>query len=103
MNAWAPDIDHRRPGGGIRRNGLEVLRVADSKVTGPLSVAAFLSDIVPNAEITGYEIGCDIYETFSTRMVYRERWEEVSILHPLLVNLRRQEAVGLGSDEYSRD
>ncbi|KAG1844217.1 hypothetical protein DFJ58DRAFT_731328 [Suillus subalutaceus] len=103
MNAWAPDIDHRRPGGGTRRNGLEILRVADSKVTGPLSVAAFLSDIVPNAEITGYEIGCDIYETFNTRMLYRERWEEVSVLHPLLVNLRRQESVGLGSDEYSRD
>ncbi|KAG1863547.1 hypothetical protein DFJ58DRAFT_724964 [Suillus subalutaceus] len=103
MNAWAPDIDHRRPGGGTRRNGLEILRVADSKVTGPLSVAAFLSDIVPNAEITGYEIGCDVYETFNTRMLYRERWEEVSMLHPLLVNLRRQEAVGLGSDEYFRD
>ncbi|KAG1801744.1 uncharacterized protein BJ212DRAFT_1487634 [Suillus subaureus] len=103
MNAWAPDIDHRRPGGGIRRNGLEVLRVADSKVTGPLSVAAFLSDIAPNAEITGYEIGYDIYQTFNTRLLYRERWEEVSMLHPLFVNLRRQEAVGSGSDEYSRD
>ncbi|KAG2143795.1 uncharacterized protein EDB93DRAFT_1251848 [Suillus bovinus] len=103
MNACAPDIDHRRPGGGIRRNGLETLRVADSKVTGPLSVAAFLSDVAPNAEITGYEIGSeigfDIYGTFNTRMLYRERWEEVSTLHPLLVNLRRQEGVGLGSDE----
>ncbi|KAG1860460.1 hypothetical protein C8R48DRAFT_774434 [Suillus tomentosus] len=107
MNAWAPDIDHRRPGGGIRRNGLEVLRVADSKVTDPLPVAAFLSDVAPNAEITGYEvgfeIGFDMYGTFNTRMLYRERWEEVSMLHPLLVNLRRQEAVGLESDEYSRD
>ncbi|KAG2345905.1 hypothetical protein BDR05DRAFT_960200 [Suillus weaverae] len=103
MNAWAPDIDHRRPGGGIRRNGLEVLRVADSKVTGPLSVAAFLSDVAPNAEITGYEIGYDIDGTFNSQMLYRERWEDVSILHPLLVNLRRQEAVGLGSDEYSND
>jgi hypothetical protein len=103
MNAWAPDIDHRRPGGGIRRNGLEVLRVADSKITSPLSVAAFLSDVAPNAEITGYEIGYDMDGTFNTRMLYRERWEEVSMLHPLLVDLRRQEAAGVGSDGHPRD
>ncbi|KAG2123479.1 hypothetical protein DEU56DRAFT_49625 [Suillus clintonianus] len=103
MNAWAPDIDDRRPGCGVRRNGLEVLRVADSKITDPLSVAAFLSDVVPNAEITGYDIEYDMTGTFNTRMMYRERWEEVSMLHPLLVNLRRQEAVGWGSNERSRD
>lgn len=103
MNALAPDINHRRPGRGIRRNGLEVLRVADSKITDPLTVAAFLSDVAPNAEITGYEIGYDVYGMLNTRMLYQERWEEVSILHPLLVNLRRQEVAGLEPDEYSRD
>lgn len=59
MDAWAPEIDCRRPG-GVHRNGLEVLRVADSKIKDPFPVAAFLSDIAPNAEITGYDFAYDI-------------------------------------------
>ncbi|KAJ8586166.1 hypothetical protein M405DRAFT_712380, partial [Rhizopogon salebrosus TDB-379] len=77
MNAWAPEIDCRRPGGGVRRDSLEVLRVADSKIKNPLSVAAFLSDIAPNAEITGYDFAYDIDGMFGTRVTkYQERWEE---------------------------
>ena len=102
MNAWAPEIDCRRPGGGVRRNGLEILRVADSKIKDPLSVAAFLSDIAPNAEITGYDFAYDIDGIFDIRLLkHQERWEEVSRLHCALVNLRRQEARGL--DEFLRD
>ncbi|KAG1747931.1 uncharacterized protein EDB91DRAFT_50983 [Suillus paluster] len=103
MNAWAPDIDDQRPGGGVRRNGLEVLRVADSKIDDPLSVAAFLSDVAPNAEITGYDIEYEEGVMFNRATRYRERWEEVARLHPLLVNLRKQETVGLGLDGSSRD
>jgi hypothetical protein len=92
MNAWAPEIDCRRPGGGVRRDSLEILRVADSKIKNPLSVAAFLSDIAPNAEITGYDFAYDIDGMFGTRVTkYQERWEEVARLHPMLVNLRKQE------------
>ncbi|OJA12297.1 hypothetical protein AZE42_08739 [Rhizopogon vesiculosus] len=93
MNAWAPEIDCRRPGKGVRRNSLEVLRVADSKIKDPFAVAAFLSDVAPNAEITGYDFAYDIDGMFDTRMMkYHERWEEVAKLHPMLVNLRKQEA-----------
>ena len=100
MNAWAPEIDCRRPGGGVRRNGLCILRVADSKIKDPFSVAAFLSDIAPNAEITGYDFAYDIDGLFNSRVLkYQERWEEVARLHPILVNVRRQEAGDLEPTE----
>ncbi|KIJ58173.1 hypothetical protein HYDPIDRAFT_34429 [Hydnomerulius pinastri MD-312] len=85
-----PAASTRLPGAGVRNTSLESLWLADSKITRPSLVAAFLSAVAPNIEQI---------VTWNTPLLsgregkdkYRKRWREVEGLVRMFSITRRQE------------
>ncbi|KAI0667627.1 hypothetical protein C8Q78DRAFT_1071734 [Trametes maxima] len=96
--------DYYYPDGGGSQERLETLKVGPSKITNPVEVAAFLSDVFPNIcyiesdfgteeEIDGYEpLTPEERAEFLVNAEHRTRWDNVEHTYlPLFVIIRMQE------------
>jgi len=84
------ETTERLPGGGVRNNCLESLWLADSKITRPALVAAFLSAVAPNVEqIVSWNT--PLLSGREGKDKYQKRWKEVQRLVRQFALVRRQE------------
>ncbi|KIK95530.1 hypothetical protein PAXRUDRAFT_11391 [Paxillus rubicundulus Ve08.2h10] len=85
-----PDASVRLPGAGVRNTSLDSLWLADSKITRPTMVAAFLSAVAPNIEqIVSWNT--PLLSGREGKDKYRKRWREVERLMRHFSTARRQE------------
>ncbi|KAH7890606.1 hypothetical protein F5I97DRAFT_1836847 [Phlebopus sp. FC_14] len=90
-----PPPSFRLPGAGVRNTSLESLWLADSKVTRPHLVAAFLSAVAPNVDqIVAWNT--PLLSGREGRDKYRRRWREVEKLVRVFSIARRQEREWVG-------
>ncbi|KAH7908724.1 hypothetical protein BJ138DRAFT_323541 [Hygrophoropsis aurantiaca] len=84
---------HKLPGGGVRNTSLTTLWLADSPITRPPLVAAFLSSVAPNIRnIMSWDT-----EPLALRpraRKYKRRWKIVKRMIPVLSMARTQERNG---------
>ncbi|KAF9238221.1 hypothetical protein BU15DRAFT_62634 [Melanogaster broomeanus] len=85
-----PPPSARLPGAGVRNMSLESLWLADSVITRPSLVAAFLSAVAPNVEqIVSWNT--PLLSGKSGKDKYRKKWREVERLVRQFSAVRRQE------------
>ena len=98
MNAITAEISSQRPGGGVRRPKVTSLNVGDSRISDPLSVAAFLSDIFPRLlSVDAFNHLGGALRPIPAAKEHEGRWKEVKRLLPAFSKVRAQEHPPVGS------
>ncbi|KIJ14729.1 hypothetical protein PAXINDRAFT_134666 [Paxillus involutus ATCC 200175] len=81
------------PSNGVTHKSCTAAGFVTSRITHPVAIAAFLSDILP--ELRSVQHSWDIAFTMSEEATeamesYQQRWEEVEALVPAFVAVRKQ-------------
>lgn len=91
FEAWAESSSTERPGRGITCPSMTSFGVGDSPVDDTLEIAAFLSDVFPNAHIWSRWDDLE-EETDSEDDIWNKKsWEEVRRFFKVFADVRRQE------------
>ncbi|KAH7925254.1 hypothetical protein BV22DRAFT_1034258 [Leucogyrophana mollusca] len=83
----------RLPGAGVRNTSLGTLYLADSPITRPALVAAFLSSVSPYVSLLAWNSESLLHRPGGRK--YRKRWKQVYQMLGSFVMARKQERTGL--------